>query len=44
LIGQYGFGTFVKVFGEAGKHARAAVSVAGLPRNATVEIQLTAEL
>ncbi|MCC5850562.1 MAG: RidA family protein [Verrucomicrobia bacterium] len=35
---------FVEIFGEAGKHARAAVSVAGLPRNATVEIQLTAEL
>jgi enamine deaminase RidA (YjgF/YER057c/UK114 family) len=32
---------FVQVFGEAGKHARAAVAVAGLPRNATVEIQVT---
>jgi len=32
----------VDVFGEAGRHARAAVAVAGLPRNATVEIQLTA--
>lgn len=30
---------FVKLYGEAGKHARAAVAVAGLPRNATVEIQ-----
>ncbi|MEM7792781.1 MAG: RidA family protein, partial [Verrucomicrobiota bacterium] len=35
---------FESVFGEAGKHARAAVSVAGLPRNATVEIQATVEL
>ncbi len=32
---------FVKLYGEAGKHARAAVAVAGLPRNATVEIQVT---
>jgi enamine deaminase RidA (YjgF/YER057c/UK114 family) len=35
---------FVAVFGEDGKHARAAVSVAGLPRNATVEIQVNVEL
>jgi len=32
---------FVKLYGEAGKHARAAVTVAGLPRNATAEIQVT---
>jgi len=32
---------FVALYGEAGKHARAAVAVAGLPRNATVEIQVT---
>ena len=32
---------FGKLYGEAGKHARAAVAVAGLPRNATVEIQVT---
>ena len=32
---------FVKLYGEAGKHARAAIAVAGLPRNATVEIQVT---
>ena len=32
---------FVAVFGEAGKHARAAVAVAGLPMKATVEIQVT---
>lgn len=32
---------FVKLYGEAGKHARAAVAVAGLPKNATVEIQVT---
>lgn len=35
---------FVAVFGEAGKHARAAVAVAGLPKNSTVEIQVIAEL
>jgi enamine deaminase RidA (YjgF/YER057c/UK114 family) len=32
---------FVKLYGEAGKHARAAVAVAGLPRGATAEIQVT---
>ncbi len=31
---------FVKLYGDAGKHARAAVAVAGLPKNATVEIQV----
>ena len=35
---------FVQVFGEAGRHARAAVAVAGLPRDATVEIVVIAEL
>jgi enamine deaminase RidA (YjgF/YER057c/UK114 family) len=35
---------FVAVFGEAGKHARAAVAVAGLPKDSTVEIQVIAEL
>ena len=32
------------LFGEAGKHARAAVAVAGLPKDATVEIQCVVEL
>jgi enamine deaminase RidA (YjgF/YER057c/UK114 family) len=32
---------FVALYGEAGRHARTAVTVAGLPRNATVEIQAT---
>jgi enamine deaminase RidA (YjgF/YER057c/UK114 family) len=32
---------FVQLYGEAGRHARAAIAVAGLPRNATVEIQVT---
>jgi enamine deaminase RidA (YjgF/YER057c/UK114 family) len=32
---------FVQLYGDAGRHARAAVAVAGLPRNATVEIQVT---
>jgi enamine deaminase RidA (YjgF/YER057c/UK114 family) len=31
----------VKVFGEAGRHVRAAVGVSALPRNALVEIQMT---
>lgn len=35
---------FVSVYGDAGQHARAAVAVAGLPKNATVEIQVTVEL
>lgn len=34
----------VKVFGEAGKHARAAVAVNGLPRGSTTEIQVVVEL
>ncbi|QYM80195.1 RidA family protein [Horticoccus luteus] len=34
----------VKIFGEAGKHARAAVAVNGLPRGSTVEVQIVAEL
>jgi enamine deaminase RidA (YjgF/YER057c/UK114 family) len=35
---------FVKVFGEAGKHARAAVAVNGLPKGSTTEIQVIVEL
>ncbi len=35
---------FGKVFGDAGKHARAAVAVAGLPKGSTVEIQVIVEL
>jgi enamine deaminase RidA (YjgF/YER057c/UK114 family) len=31
----------VQLFGEAGKHVRAAVGVSGLPRNALVEVQMT---
>lgn len=34
----------VKIFGEAGKHARAAVAVNGLPRGTTVEVQVVAEV
>ncbi len=34
---------FVKIYGDAGKHARAAVAAAGLPRGAAVEIQVTVE-
>ncbi len=35
---------FLKLFGEAGKHARAAVAVNGLPRGSTTEIQVVVEL
>jgi enamine deaminase RidA (YjgF/YER057c/UK114 family) len=33
-----------EVFGEAGRHARSAVGVAVLPRNAPVEVELIAEI
>jgi enamine deaminase RidA (YjgF/YER057c/UK114 family) len=32
---------FVQLFGEAGRHVRAAIGVSALPRNALVEIQMT---
>ncbi len=35
---------FLKVFGDAGKHARAAVAVCGLPRGSTAEVQVVVEL
>jgi enamine deaminase RidA (YjgF/YER057c/UK114 family) len=35
---------FVAIFGEEGKHARAAVAVAGLPKDSTVEIQVVVEV
>ncbi len=35
---------FLKLFGEAGKHARAAVAVNGLPRGSTAEIQVVIEV
>ena len=35
---------FLAVFGDAGKHARAAVATKGLPKGTTVEIQVTVEL
>lgn len=31
----------VKVFGEAGRHVRAAIGVSAIPRNALVEVQMT---
>ena len=33
-----------EVFGDAGRHARSAVGVAVLPRNAPVEVELIAEV
>ena len=35
---------FVAVFGDAGRHVRAAIGVSALPRNALVELQMTVEL
>ncbi|HEX9695670.1 MAG TPA: RidA family protein [Actinomycetota bacterium] len=35
---------FVEVFGDAGRHARAAIGVAALPLGATVEVEAIAEL
>lgn len=34
----------VELYGDRGRHARAAVAVAGLPKNSTVELQLIVEL
>jgi enamine deaminase RidA (YjgF/YER057c/UK114 family) len=34
----------VTVFGDAGRHVRAAIGVSGLPRNALVELQMTVEI
>ncbi|MBB5057689.1 enamine deaminase RidA (YjgF/YER057c/UK114 family) [Granulicella aggregans] len=34
----------VKVFGDAGRHVRAAVGVNALPRNAMVEVQMVVEI
>ncbi|MFA4944229.1 MAG: RidA family protein [Lentisphaeria bacterium] len=35
---------FVRIFGEAGKHARSAVGVTGLPLGATVEVEAIFEI
>jgi enamine deaminase RidA (YjgF/YER057c/UK114 family) len=35
---------FVELFGEPGRHVRAAIGVSGLPRNALVELQMTVEI
>jgi enamine deaminase RidA (YjgF/YER057c/UK114 family) len=35
---------FVEIFGDAGRHVRAAIGVPALPRNALVELQMTAEV
>jgi len=34
----------VEVFGEAGRHVRAAIGLSALPRNALVEMQMTVEI
>jgi enamine deaminase RidA (YjgF/YER057c/UK114 family) len=35
---------FVDIFGDAGRHVRAAIGVSGLPRNAIVELQMSVEI
>jgi len=35
---------FVEIFGEEGRHVRAAIGVSGLPRGALVELQMTVEI
>jgi enamine deaminase RidA (YjgF/YER057c/UK114 family) len=35
---------FFSVFGEQGRHVRAAIGVSGLPRHAIVELQMTVEI
>ncbi len=35
---------FVALWGDAGRHVRAAIGVAGLPVNAAVEVQMVVEL
>ncbi|SNT30713.1 Enamine deaminase RidA, house cleaning of reactive enamine intermediates, YjgF/YER057c/UK114 family [Granulicella rosea] len=35
---------FLAVFGEPGRHVRAAIGVSGLPRHALVELQMTVEI
>ena len=35
---------FVELFGDAGRHVRAAIGVSALPHNALVELQMTVEI
>lgn len=35
---------FVEIFGDAGRHVRAAIGVPALPKNALVELQMTVEV
>lgn len=35
---------FVEIFGDRGRHARTAIGVPALPRNALVELQMTVEI
>jgi len=35
---------FVEIFGDAGRHVRAAIGVSSLPRNALVELQMVVEI
>jgi enamine deaminase RidA (YjgF/YER057c/UK114 family) len=35
---------FVEIFGEAGRHVRAALGISALPRNALVELQMVVQI
>jgi enamine deaminase RidA (YjgF/YER057c/UK114 family) len=35
---------FIEIFGDAGRHVRAAIGVSALPHNALVELQMTVEI
>ena len=35
---------FIEIFGDSGRHVRAAIGVSALPRNAMAEIQMTVEI
>ena len=41
---QWRLRLFVEVFGDAGKHARAAVGAGSLPRNVAVEVEAVFEI
>ena len=44
LVANGGSNLIIGVLGEKGKHARSAIGVAGLPRNAAVEIEAIVEV
>ena len=44
LVANGGSNLIIGVLGDSGKHARSAIGVAGLPRNAAVEIEAIVEI